>query len=201
MAGIGFAASLVQALSAIALAYGALGVFSMTGRAATALSERWLTPISAAAVAMVGLWLVWRGVKGLRAAARAQAASDCSHDGCGGGCRHMPSAEEAERSEGWIETASLIFSIGVRPCSGALIVLAIAWNFELYAAGALSAAAMAVGTGVVVSGVALLAAGFRDAQALRGADRSSQRLLAGVQIGGGLAVAILSGLVAVANVL
>ena len=199
MAGVGFVASLTQAATAILLAYGALGLFSLTGRAAVGLAENWLAPLSAAAVTLVGFWLVWRGVRGLVAARRANAAEShsCGH-GCEAGCRHMPSAEEAERADSWLETVALILSIGIRPCSGALIVLAIAWNFGLYTAGAASAFAMAVGTGIVVSGVALFATSFRDAQALRGSDGASRRLHAWVQIGAGSAVALLSGLVVAA---
>lgn len=199
MAAIGFCASLTQALSAVLLAYGALGMFSLTGRAAAGLAETWLAPLSAAAVALVGLWILIRGLRGLFATRRAGGDHDHDHGSCGPGCRHAPSVEEAERAESWTETLSLVLSIGLRPCSGALIVLAIAWNFQLYLAGVLSALAMAVGTGLVVGGVAIFAAGFRDAQALGGDDLASRRLFAWVQIGAGLGVALLSGLVVAAS--
>lgn len=197
MAGIGFLASLTQALSAIVLAYGALGAFSLTGRAAVGLAEGWLAPLSALAIALVGVWIMVRGVRGMWAERSVDAHHAC---GCGhAGCRHSPSAAETEKAETWLDTLSLVASIGVRPCSGALIVLAIAWNYGLYAAGALSALAMAVGTGAVVGGVALFATAFRDSQALRGGDATSRTLFFGVQILAGLGVALLSGLIAWAS--
>lgn len=106
-----------------------------------------------------------------------------------------------EQAEGWREVAALTLSIGARPCSGALIVLAIAWNFQLYWAGALSALAMAVGTGLVVASVALVAALYRDAHQLRGDDTTSVRLFGWVQIGSGALVAALSGGVLAATLL
>ena len=222
MASIGFTASIAQAVTAIALAYGALGLFSLTGRAVVGLAEQVLAPLSAAAVALVGLWILWRGVRGLRAlrqherrshghshshghdhdhAGHHHSAHHDHHHGCAGGCRHGPTAQEAEQAETWGDTAALILSIGARPCSGALIVLAIAWNFQLYWAGALSALAMGAGTGLVVGGVALAATSLRDAQALRDDDGTSRRLFAWVQIAAGVTVAALSGLFAAAMVM
>ncbi|MEM9723951.1 MAG: hypothetical protein AAF909_00620 [Pseudomonadota bacterium] len=235
MAGVGLAASLIQGLSAIGLAYGALGLFSLTGRGAVGVAEGFLAPLSAALVALVGVWIIWRGVRTLRRArpvatphAHAHAHAhghaqgeahddhgqdqhshdhhshdhhDHAHDHGDCGCRHGPSASEMEQAEGWREVAALTLSIGARPCSGALIVLAIAWNFQLYWAGALSALAMAVGTGLVVASVALVAALYRDAHQLRGDDTTSVRLFGWVQIGSGALVAALSGGVLAATLL
>jgi len=79
----------------------------------------------------------------------------------------MPTAEEAEKLETWRDVAALVLSIGIRPCSGALIVLIISWHFGLYLVGALGTVAMAVGTGVIVSLVALFATTVRDSGLFR----------------------------------
>lgn len=60
------------------------------------------------------------------------------------------------------EMLGTVVSIGVRPCSGALIVLVFALSLHLYWAGVASVLAMALGTALVVSLVALLSATGRD---------------------------------------
>lgn len=201
MAGIGLLASLTQAATAIALIYGGLSLFALSGRWAIGVTEQVLAPMSFAAVALVGLWIAWRGARALwRTAAplQIQGGHDHAHDhahrhehdhAC---CAHGPSAAQVERVEGWRDALALIGSIGFRPCSGALIVLVIAWRMKLYAVGAASAVAMGLGTGIVVAGVALAATAMRDAGKLREAGGGAEQVFAGVQIAAGLAVAVLS---------
>ena len=69
--------------------------------------------------------------------------------------------EEADAIASWRDAAALIASIGLRPCTGAVFVLAAAWRFNLPVAGAIGAVAMAIGTGLVVSLVAVSAASAR----------------------------------------
>lgn len=204
MAAIGFAASLAQGLAAIALMYGALGLASLSASWATATTERVLAPVSTAAIALVGLWLAWRGARGLwrmlappaRAEhARGEAARHAHDHGspghvCHAGCRHGPTVTETERAENWREVAALILSIGARPCSGALIVLAISWSFGLAWLGALGALTMAAGTGAVVAAVGLAAATARDGAQLKGDGRTSRLAFSGVQLGAGLLIAV-----------
>lgn len=202
MAGLGLAASLVQGLSAILLVYGGLGLLALSTGWALTTTEAVLAPLSFVAIALVGVWLLWRGVRGLVRLRRAGGghAAGCAPKhgdagGCVAGCRHAPTAEEAERVEGWRDALAMIAAIGVRPCSGALIVLVIAWRFELYWAGAAGAMAMAVGTGAVVSLVGLLAGRWRET-VFEGADSgSTTRSLAAfavIQIVAGAAVAALA---------
>jgi ABC-type nickel/cobalt efflux system permease component RcnA len=60
------------------------------------------------------------------------------------------------------EMLATVVSIGVRPCSGALIVLVFALSRHLYPAGIASVFAMAAGTALTVSLVALLSGTARD---------------------------------------
>ncbi|MEM9360132.1 MAG: hypothetical protein AAGB04_28445 [Pseudomonadota bacterium] len=213
---IGFAASLMQAVSAIVLIYGGMGLLAVSSGWAIGTTERFLTPASYGAMALIGLWLCWRGARAARAMLRhtpvihnEHGPSDHhhahdhhvhSHEGHGGhathghgpgcGCKHMPTAEDAERVEGWRDVAALLLSIGIRPCSGALIVLVIAWHFGLYIVGAVSAIAMAVGTGLVVAGVAVFATHLRQFTAREGhGDEHGVMVFAGLQIVAGLLVA------------
>lgn len=189
MATIGFASSLMQALSAIVLAYGGLGLLSATGGAIIGSANGLLMQISFTAMALVGAWIILRGVRLMAASPpggehehHAHSHSDHahahdhdherhhghhghhhSHSGqCASGCKHMPTVDEAEKIESWRDIAALVLSIGIRPCSGALIVLIISWHLGLHAVGALGTVAMAVGTGVVVGLVAIFATTVRD---------------------------------------
>lgn len=82
---------------------------------------------------------------------------------CGCGHRHGPTLDETDAIATWRDAAMLIASIGLRPCTGAVFVLAAAWRMDLVLAGAAAAVAMAVGTGLVVSSVAVSAASARGA--------------------------------------
>ncbi|QBQ64494.1 nickel/cobalt transporter [Actinobacillus indolicus] len=70
---------------------------------------------------------------------------------CGCGHKHLPSSSEIATATDWKSTLMLIFSIGLRPCSGAILVLFLAYTLDLYLWGVASALLMAVGTGVTLS--------------------------------------------------
>lgn len=79
---------------------------------------------------------------------------------CGCGHRHMPSSEQMQTATDWKAQLMIIFSIGARPCSGAILVLFLAYTLDLYFWGVASALVMAVGTGLTLSlfaGLVLLA--------------------------------------------
>ncbi|MGI9523350.1 MAG: nickel/cobalt transporter [Hyphomicrobiaceae bacterium] len=186
MATIGFASSLMQAASAIVLAYGGLGLASLTGSAIIGSAQGLLMPVSFAAMALVGVWFIVRGSRLIKAHPSAHKKEqltaqhshnhriaaphsadldqvDQMHSGqCSSGCKHMPTVVEAEEVESWRDIVALVLSIGVRPCSGALIVLIISWHLGIYVVGALATLAMAVGTGLIVGLIALFATTVRD---------------------------------------
>lgn len=72
-------------------------------------------------------------------------------DNCGCGHRHLPSNQEMERAQDWKSLLMLVFSIGLRPCSGAILVLFLAYTLDLYIWGVFSALVMALGTGLTLS--------------------------------------------------
>jgi len=86
--------------------------------------------------------------------------------------------------------AAAVAAVGIRPCTGAIIVLVFALSQGLYAAGIVSVLLMAVGTGLTVSLLAGLAVGARDvALRLVGAGTGAgQVLYRTVEIGAALAV-------------
>ena len=82
---------------------------------------------------------------------------DC---GCGG---HAVRPDAIAGAASWRDAAVAVVSAGSRPCTGALIVLVFALSQGMFAAGVLSAYAMAVGTGITVTVLALLAVGAKGA--------------------------------------
>jgi nickel/cobalt transporter (NicO) family protein len=55
------------------------------------------------------------------------------------------------------EAFSAVFAVGLRPCSGAIIVLTFSLLNSLYLGGVLSVFAMAIGTAITVSALAIMA--------------------------------------------
>jgi nickel/cobalt exporter len=89
-----------------------------------------------------------------------------------------------------------VVAVGVRPCSGAIIVLVFALSQGLFAAGIAAAIVMGLGTGLTVAALAALAVSARSvAVRLAGAESpTGVRLVRGLEIVGAACV-MLFGLV------
>lgn len=91
-------------------------------------------------------------------------------------------------SEAW----SAIVAVGLRPCSGALIVLSFALLNGLYLGGILSVFAMSIGTAITVSILATLAVTAKGfAVRYASSAQSAARISNGIEIAGALLVIIL----------
>ena len=81
------------------------------------------------------------------------------HDHCHRRCR--PRRGRIQPARSWRETLtqawSAILAVGVRPCSGAIIVLVFALSQGLFLAGVAATFVMALGTGLTVASLAVLA--------------------------------------------
>jgi nickel/cobalt transporter (NicO) family protein len=74
------------------------------------------------------------------------------------GHAHMPSPQSLSGETFSIREAfSAVFAVGLRPCSGAIIVLTFSLLNSLYLGGVLSVFAMAIGTAITVSALAIMA--------------------------------------------
>ena len=72
---------------------------------------------------------------------------------------------------GWKEQLGVVLAVGIRPCSGALIVLAFALSQGLLAAGIAAVLLMGLGTAITTGALAATAVGFKGlARRLAGAD-------------------------------
>jgi ABC-type nickel/cobalt efflux system permease component RcnA len=87
------------------------------------------------------------------------------------GSTHMPDPTMIEGPFNWRRAISAIAAVGVRPCSGAIIILVFAFSQRLYTAGVLSVLAMSLGTGITVAALATFAVFMKDrAVGLAGID-------------------------------
>ncbi|MEQ9942747.1 nickel/cobalt transporter [Pectobacterium aroidearum] len=196
-----FAASLVQGLMAVALVTVVLGILQLSSRTLHN-SSFWMEKGSFVLVAGLGLLLCFRALKQLYTALVQQpkpatilrvtqlnAPTDrrmslrpapvLSHslhqndDNCDCGHRHLPSNEELERDSSWRTRLMIVLAMGMRPCSGAILVLLFSKVIGVYLWGVASALVMAAGTAITISALAVLVFYCRRIVERLGANRAS----------------------------
>jgi ABC-type nickel/cobalt efflux system permease component RcnA len=161
---LSWASSLLQGFTAIALVLGVVVIAERMAREALG-QVKTLEQVSFALVAAVGAWLVFRALRGLWRLRSAGRSHDHAHDhdhACGCGHGHHVTPEQAARSEGLGAMISTVVAVGIRPCTGAILVLAVANMLGLWVAGIAAVVAMSVGTAITVSILAVLAVQARD---------------------------------------
>lgn len=187
---LSFLSAAVQALSAIVFV-GLLAIFLNQTSTAMRSVENWTETVSWALVALLGLYLIVRQVRTLARDWRIRPAHAQVHGGptrsehhghthdhahvhtddCGCGHAHMPTPEQVQGEWSWRKALPLALTVGIRPCSGAILVLIFALSQGVFWAGILATIAMALGTAITVSALAAFAVGSRDfAARLPGAD-------------------------------
>ncbi|CAN7657647.1 nickel/cobalt transporter [Rhizobium sp. LjRoot98] len=174
-------------------------------------ATHFLEVVSYALIAAFGGWLLFRKLKAIRTRRLAPVVSydhghghsphshDHGHshgpgevcDTCGHAHAPDPSMLKGDRfalREAW----SAIVAVGLRPCSGALIVLSFALLNGLYLGGVLSVFAMSIGTAITVSVLATLAVTAKDLAVRYASNGSSaMRISNGIEISGALLVLVL----------
>jgi nickel/cobalt exporter len=78
------------------------------------------------------------------------------------GHAHGPEPQELAGPGGWRRGWSAILAVGLRPCSGAIIVLVFALAQGLFWAGVVSTLVMGLGTAITVASIATLAVGAKS---------------------------------------
>lgn len=156
---LAFLASLVQGLSAVLLV-GMLAVLLGLAGIQVTQSVGYLESASYALVALVGAWMLWSQLRGGHHHHR-------HGDDHGTACEHGhapdPTVLSAEAAGvpggGWrtlSKAAGLVLAVGIRPCSGAVLVLLFALAHGVLLAGVAATFAMSLGTAVTVSLLAVL---------------------------------------------
>ncbi len=190
------AAALTQGLTAILLV---LVLVALVGwsRADAQGAVGTLETVSFALIALLGLGLaaraLWSFIRQLSsptaplaATGASQSPSHAPTQSCGH-C-HAPDPSQLSRPLSFKTFAAVVLSIGIRPCSGAVLVLLFAEVLGLRWAGISAVLAMSLGTAGAVGVLAVLAVNFRR---LAGALAGGGRQLAFM----GQAVAFLGGIV------
>jgi nickel/cobalt exporter len=77
------------------------------------------------------------------------------------GHAHSPEPQELAGPGGWKRGLSAIVAVGLRPCSGAILVLVFALAQGLFWAGVAATFIMGIGTAITVAAIAALAVGAR----------------------------------------
>lgn len=193
---IAFLASLGQAVTAIAVVYVGLLIFGAGRAVLVGTVEGWMAPASYGAIALIGCWLAYRGLRKLIRQRKDQHAHLDDHVCSSCGHAHGPTVEEVQQTRSLRDAFLLIGGIAIRPCTGALFVLILTWQMGIWSVGIIGAFAMATGTAVVTVLVGLTAGGLRGG-VLAGfvGSPAMARTMAGLEVlAGSFVVLIASGL-------
>jgi nickel/cobalt transporter (NicO) family protein len=130
-------------------------------------------------------------------------AADCGHDhdhphhhaheeadASAWGHAHAPEPAELAGPGGWRRGLSAIVAVGLRPCSGAILVLVFALAQGLFWVGVGSTFVMGLGTFITVAAIASLAVGARSWASRIASGRSSYGILAmrGIEVGAAVVI-------------
>jgi ABC-type nickel/cobalt efflux system permease component RcnA len=213
---IAFMSAVVQALTAIAIVSALLLFVTAVGTTARDVAG-FLESASYALIALMGAYLIWTAFQLHQHTGGEARAHENHHDGnhhhdhhaydhhhahgyghaaeCGCGHAHVPEARQVKSEWSLAKAFSLAFAVGIRPCSGALLVLIFANTLGLYWAGVISTFVMALGTAITVSVIAAIAV-YAKKLAINLARRDETWLggaAFALRLGGGLAIVALGG--------
>jgi nickel/cobalt transporter (NicO) family protein len=208
---LSFASALLQALVAVLIV--AIGAWLLNATAKTMCgAERAIEIGSYALIAAFGARLVWtKGggfIRALQASrpepALAMASAGHNHhdhdhnhdlghhhhdDGhvhdehCGHS--HGPEPGELAGPGGWRRGLAAIVAVGLRPCSGAILVLVFALAQGLFWAGIAATFVMGLGTAITVAAIAVLAVSAKDVakRLSAGSEGSGALIMRGIEFG------------------
>jgi ABC-type nickel/cobalt efflux system permease component RcnA len=202
---LSFASALMQALVAVAIV--AIGAWLLNVTAKTMCgAEKTIEIASYALIALFGARLVWtKGgtfIGALQAAPPqlAMTAEHHHHDhdhryghshhhhhvhDDHSGHFHGPTPDELAGPGGWRRGFAAILTVGIRPCSGAILVLVFALAQGLVWAGIAATFVMGLGTAITVATIAVVAVFAKDiARRLSGGrDRGGVLVMRGIEFG------------------
>lgn len=203
---LAFLSAFVQGTVAVLLVYMLATIFNATGSAIKDLGFR-LTQISYLLITALGIYLLGStlyrrylkpALAGHAPNAEQNAAEYHHHhahtdhhephhhhdhhhheESCGCGHKHLPASGELSGKFDLAKITSLVLSVGLRPCSGALFILAFALVKGLFWVGAVSVYAMALGTAITISAMMAATVAGRELAFLPGGAGSRWRVYVG----------------------
>jgi nickel/cobalt exporter len=192
---LSFASALMQSLVAVVIVGVCAWLLNVTAKTMCG-AEKAIEIASYALIAAFGARLVWTKGGGFMGALQAPqpaavlAAAAHHHDHGHGhhhhdhshghdehGRSHGPDPSELAGPGGWRRGFGAIFAVGVRPCSGAILVLVFALAQGMFWAGIAATFVMGLGTAITVATIAVIAVSAKDL---------ARRLSAGREGGGAL---------------
>jgi ABC-type nickel/cobalt efflux system permease component RcnA len=210
---LSFASALMQSLVAVAIVGICAWLLNATAKTMCG-AERAIEIASYALIAAFGARLVWtkggRFIRALQASHRPAAAqlatAHASHHHDHGhvhdehcGHSHGPTPAELAGPGGWRRGFGAIFAVGIRPCSGAILVLVFALAQGLFWAGVAATFVMGLGTAITVATIAVIAVSAKDLARRLSAGREGNGALVmrGIEFGAaGLVLLLGAGLLA-----
>ena len=165
---LSFLAALVQAFSAIALVGVLALVLDLTRREA-AEKVQLLEIASYSLIILLGLWMLTAALRGKLGCGHDHGSHDHGHHDHGdhhhdhGHAQRPGRAEAAPSGRGILGGfVPMVLSVGIRPCSGAVIILLFTLAQGIFLAGIGATFAMALGTALTVAALGILAVTSRN---------------------------------------
>lgn len=190
--------ALAQGVTAIAVTGVAVWLLEQSLRQAQATALA-VETVSFGLIGLVGVVLALAGAMALRRHPHAHHHRHDHHDhDCGHHCGHAhgPTAADLAGRQGWRRSAGVILAIGLRPCSGAILVLLFAHAMDMPLAGIAAVVAMSVGTAATVAALACLAVHARrwalaSLARAQGGQGHLHHWIEGARLTGGLLIALI----------
>ncbi|MEM9299083.1 MAG: nickel/cobalt transporter [Bacteroidota bacterium] len=162
-------ASMAQGFSAIIIVGGVL--FFVNRHENVLAAAKLIELFSFGLIASLGMLLVYRSFisfrkKGMNHQIPSHKEKACDHDDDGNECSicghsHAIDPNMINEKTSWKESLAVIFSVGIRPCNGSVLVIIFSTAVGLHWIGISSVLAISLGTAITVSFLAFIAVYFR----------------------------------------
>ncbi len=156
---LAFAASFLQAISAIIIVMILVLILKATG---ARISETigGVTRVSYGLIVLAGLGILWTTLRASNQTSchehhHREVCTTCGH-------AHMPDPQQLEKATSFKTMAAIVVAVGVRPCTGAVLMLILSLTHGILAAGLVATFAMSLGTAITVSILAGLTLGVKQ---------------------------------------
>lgn len=168
---LSLSASLMQGVVAISATTLLVVILNLSSRYFK-LGQLWLERGALLLLIALGLYWIWQGsrawrkaqkpkIKSLQLLAHQEKSAVKNHrtftqSTCSCGHQHLPNDNQLQQAQNWRTQLLVVLSIGMRPCSGAIFVLFLAYMLDLYLWGIIAVLAMSLGTGLTLAAFAAI---------------------------------------------